>query len=89
MPGAINIGQFIVSIPLFFLLFFGLAFILNMLIKTTWFPVYAYLALVGGVYAYLGKLAVVDVVILFFGLLGAACGGWAIRTLRRKGYRMF
>ncbi|WP_373277071.1 YuiB family protein [Calditerricola satsumensis] len=30
-----------------------------------------------------------DVVILFFGLLGAACGGWAIRTLRRKGYRMF
>ncbi|GAB6936467.1 YuiB family protein [Calditerricola yamamurae] len=89
MPGTINIGQFIVSIPLFFVLFFGLSFILNMLIKTTWFPVVAYLALVGGVYLYVGKLTLVDMVILFFGLLGAVTGGWAIRTLRRKGYRMF
>lgn len=34
--------SFIISILLFMVLFFGMAFILNMLIKTTWIPVILY-----------------------------------------------
>jgi hypothetical protein len=31
-------AQFIISILLFLILFFGIGFLLNMLLKTTWFP---------------------------------------------------
>jgi hypothetical protein len=34
----VNILQFIISILLFLILFFGIGFILNMLLKTTWLP---------------------------------------------------
>ncbi len=33
-----NILQFVISILLFLILFFGIGFILNMLLKTTWLP---------------------------------------------------
>ncbi|BBW97391.1 MULTISPECIES: YuiB family protein [Geobacillus] len=35
------------------------------------------------------SLAAADVLILASGFAGALCAGWAIRTLRAKGYRMF
>lgn len=38
----ISAPAFIISILLFMVLFFGMAFIVNMLIKTTWVPVILY-----------------------------------------------
>nr|WP_313782458.1 YuiB family protein [Paenibacillus larvae] len=39
--------QLVIVTVLLFVLFFGLGFILNMLIKTTWLPIYMYFLLVG------------------------------------------
>lgn len=86
-----NIAQFIISIPLFMLLAFGIGFILNMLAKTTWLPILLYL----GVVAYLfffktqGHFALVDWVILCAGLAGSVLSGLVIKTLRERGFRMF
>ncbi|OUM86438.1 MAG: hypothetical protein BAA01_06730 [Bacillus thermozeamaize] len=86
-----NIAQFVISIPLFMLLAFGIGFILNMLAKTTWLPILLYL----GVVAYLfffktqGRFALVDWVILFAGLAGCVLSGIVIKTLRLRGFRMF
>lgn len=92
-----SVPQFIISLPLFFFLAFGLAFIINMLLKTTWVPGYLYVAvmLVSVIAVYFrnnGSVAMlhpVDVTVLLSGLAGAFTGGWTIRLLRRKGYRMF
>ncbi|GAB7388831.1 YuiB family protein [Bacillaceae bacterium] len=84
-----NVAQLIISIPLFLFLAFGIGFILNMLLKTTWVPVVVYLALVAYLFFDKGRLLMVDYVILSSGLIGAVLSGWAIHTLRRKGYRMF
>ncbi|AMX82456.1 hypothetical protein GS3922_01440 [Geobacillus subterraneus] len=35
------------------------------------------------------SLAAADLLILASGFAGALCAGWAIRTLRAKGYQMF
>lgn len=94
----LNILQIIVGIMLAVVLTFGIGFILNMLLKTTWIPAYLYVALV--VYTYVfyesGKFvsnnheyALVDYTIGFFGLVGAGLSGWTIKQLRQKGYRMF
>ncbi|CCQ97908.1 Uncharacterized membrane protein YuiB [[Clostridium] ultunense Esp] len=84
-----NIAQFIISIPLFMVLFFGIGFILNMLLKTTWLPS----VLSGGVFLIAwvatGGLKWVDIVILLSGVLGGVLSSVAIRALRRHGYRMF
>ncbi|GEN35172.1 MULTISPECIES: YuiB family protein [Aneurinibacillus] len=88
-----NIAQFIIGIPLFIVLLFGIGFILNMLIKTTWMPTFLYLSIVAGVLIYLvinhRTPHVVDYVMLTSGLLGAIASGWTIKILRMKGYRMF
>ena len=88
-----NILQFIVAIPLFLVLFFGIGFILNMLIKTTWMPLVLYLLLVVGTLIYLlvnnRVPQVTDYVMLVSGLVGALASGWTIKTLRSKGYGMF
>jgi hypothetical protein len=90
--------QLFIAILLFLVLTFGIGFILNMLLKTTWVPSYIYVALV--VYFYFfyqsGKFisssnnyAFTDYSIGFAGLIGAILSGLAIRVLRQKGYRMF
>lgn len=86
---AMNVAQFIIAIPLFMVLFFGIGFILNMALKTTWFPVYASIVLFAGTWIYLQKLDVTDFVILSCGLIGAVLSSLAIKTLRQRGYRMF
>jgi hypothetical protein len=89
----VNIAQFIIGIPLFIVLLFGIGFILNMLVKTTWMPTFLYVSLVIGVVIYLlmnNRVPhMVDYVMLISGLLGAIASGWTIKTLRMKGYRMF
>jgi hypothetical protein len=87
---AMNVAQLIISIPLLFVLFFGLGFTLNMILKTTWLP----LVLFFGVVLYVGKdvthiVTIVNAVLFFSGLAGALGGIWTIKTLRAKGYRMF
>ncbi|MFC7439719.1 YuiB family protein [Laceyella putida] len=92
MTEAVNLylAQLIISIPLLFVLFFGIGFILNMILKTTWLP----LVIFFGVALYVGKdvhqiFTVVNAVLFFSGLAGAIGGVWTIKTLREKGYRMF
>jgi hypothetical protein len=85
-----NLPQLIISIPLLFVLFFGMGFILNMILKTTWLPLLIFL----GVVLYVGRgvtdiFTVLNVVLFLSGLAGAISGIWTIKTLRVKGYRMF
>ncbi|MFC5469573.1 YuiB family protein [Cohnella suwonensis] len=82
-------------------LFFGIGFILNMLIKTTWFPFWAFVVVVipiGIRYLWQRDLSVTeniqsmlvsDTVMIAAGAVGAYLSGWAIRFLRRGGYKMF
>ncbi|AQS57473.1 MAG: YuiB family protein [Novibacillus thermophilus] len=84
-----NIYQFIVSIPLFLVLAFGLGFIINMIVKTTWAPSYVYILLVAFFVYRSGGMNGLDAVILLTGLVGVILSGIVIRTLRKKGYRMF
>ncbi|PZE21320.1 hypothetical protein CBW46_008110 [Paenibacillus xerothermodurans] len=92
--------QLIIVTVLLFVLFFGLGFILNMLMKTTWFPIYGYIALVIGLVIYwgwgTGSLAsnlaeyyIVDYIPALGGLIGAILSGSTIKMLRTKGYQMF
>lgn len=84
-----NIAQFIISIPLFMILFFGIGFIINMALKTTWFPTYASIVVFIGTWVYLGKLHLIDIIILTSGIIGAIISSLTIRLLRKRGYRMF
>lgn len=93
--------QLIIVTVLAFVLIFGLGFIFNMLLKTTWFPIYAYTVLVVGLMVYAasqkpgslwGNLAVytlTDYTTITAGLLGAVMSGLALRKLRVLGYKMF
>jgi len=85
-----NLLQFAVSIVLFAVLGFGIGFIANMILRTTWLPVIMTVIVVCGALVY--KQIVpgpVDAVILACGMLGTVLSGWTIQTLRKKGYRMF
>lgn len=94
-----NIFQLIIGIVIIFVLFFGLSFILNMLLKTTYLPVLFYVLFIGGwlVYyyesgpigAYLAEYGVVDIIYALFGLAGVVGGGLTIQKLRTMGYKMF
>lgn len=86
---AFNIYQFIVSIPLFLLLAFGLGFIINMILKTSWLPVYIYVIVVAFLVYRSGGMNAIDAVVLLAGAAGAVLSGLVIRKLRRMGYRMF
>ncbi len=85
-----NIIQFVISIVLFTVLAFGIGFILNMVLKTTWLPVVACVGVVVGALIYQKIIpSVFDLTILIFGLAGSILSGWTIQVLRKKGYRMF
>ncbi|NOU92797.1 hypothetical protein GC093_06070 [Paenibacillus sp. LMG 31456] len=92
--------QLVIVTVLLFVLFFGLGFILNMLMKTTWFPIYGYIALViflvvywgwgtGSLATNLAEYGIADYVPAVGGLIGAALSGSTIKSLRTKGYTMF
>ena len=92
--------QFVIAIVLFFVLFFGIGFILNMLMKTTWFPIYGYIAILiglaiwlswkdGSLLSNLAEYTWVDYTTAIGGLAGCILSGYAIKTLREKGFKMF
>ncbi|WP_019123759.1 YuiB family protein [Brevibacillus massiliensis] len=85
-----NILQFLVSIVLFTVLAFGIGFIINMILRTTWLPVVIAFGVIIGALVY-NKIVpgLVDIIILAFGIAGSVVSGWTIQTLRKKGYRMF
>jgi hypothetical protein len=81
-------------------LFFGMGFILNMLMKTTWFPTYAYVLLIIGlviywawgtnsILSYIAEFSYVDYITAIGGLIGAYLSGSAIKALRIRGFKMF
>lgn len=93
----LEIIQEIVGALLFFVLLFGIAFIINMLIKTTWFPALLWIIVFIplGVWHYwkpgltLGSFLAVWLPSILSSTAGALVGGWAIRKLRKGGYKMF
>ncbi|NIK70175.1 MULTISPECIES: YuiB family protein [unclassified Paenibacillus] len=93
--------QLIVATVLFLVMMFGIGFILNMLLKTTWFPIYVFIIVLlplGIWYTWndsesfaknFTDFTYVDVIPVIGALAGAYISGWAIRALRRGGYKMF
>ncbi|MFY0544746.1 YuiB family protein [Brevibacillus sp. H7] len=82
--------QFAVSIVLFAVLGFGIGFIINMVLRTTWLPVVITVGVIVGALIYKQIIpGVVDSIILACGMIGTVVSGWTIQTLRKKGYRMF
>ncbi|WP_082112521.1 YuiB family protein [Paenibacillus sp. DMB20] len=92
----------VVLMILFFVMMFGIGFILNMLMKTTWFPCYLFVIVILPVVVYslwnrdqmtllahLGSFQLVDYLTGLAGLAGAFLSGWTIKTLRIKGFKMF
>ena len=95
-----NIFQVLVIVVLAFVLIFGVGFIFNMLLKTTWFPIYAYAAVIAGLFVYFEwgsenmlrnilTYGVIDWLAVLGGLAGAYVSGLAIKTLRARGFKMF
>jgi len=90
----LNPPQIVISIVLFLVLFYGIGFLINMLLKTTWLPgIILYPAVVILIVSFygngFGQLLFIDIVILSAGLIGALLSGYTIKVLREKGYRMF
>lgn len=90
--------QVAIAMVLFFVLTFGIGFILNMLIKTTWFPIYLFIFVViiyilnrgwGDIMAHLMKYGWPDILIFVGGFIGAVVSGITINMLRKNGYKMF
>lgn len=97
----VELLQLPILLVLFFVLLFGIGFILNMLLKTTWFPIYAYVLVLLPLVIYwqydhqlsfmdnLLEYQIADYLTGLGGLLGAYFSGSTIRSLRQKGFRMF
>lgn len=93
--------QAAIATLLIFVLVFGIGFILNMLLKTTYFPLYAYLALVVAMIVWfwqkddlslgatIAGFGIPDYAAMVGGLVGAWLSGSTIKLLRTKGYKMF
>ncbi|GAB6991557.1 YuiB family protein [Paenibacillus pini] len=92
----------LVLMVLFFVMMFGIGFILNMLMKTTWFPSYLFIIVILPVVVYslwdrdsisfvghLESFHVVDYLTGVAGLAGAIISGWSIQKLRKGGFKMF
>lgn len=87
---------------LFFVMMFGIAFILNMLMKTVWFPACLFLLVILPMMVYsvwgrgtvdlaehLASFRIMDYAVALAGFFGAVLSGWATRKLRLGGYKMF
>ncbi|MFX3632038.1 MAG: YuiB family protein [Candidatus Pristimantibacillus sp.] len=93
--------QLIVATVLFLVMMFGIGFILNMLLKTTWFPIYLFFIVLIPLGIWwtwddsqsaidnFTAFTFVDLLPVIGALVGAYVSGWAIRALRRGGYKMF
>ncbi|TXC91212.1 hypothetical protein FS935_09960 [Metabacillus litoralis] len=105
----LSLPVLLISMLLFLVLFFGIGFLLNMLLRMSWimaiiYPLVCifiiddvrfiqYFQNPGESFAELGNkitsLALADLLILSFGLIGAILAGVTIKMLRKRGYQMF
>jgi len=93
----LEIVQEIIGAVLFFVLLFGIGFIINMLVKTTWLPAILWVVIFIplGIWHYwkpgltLGSFLAVWLPAIISSTAGAIASGWAIRKLRKSGYKMF
>lgn len=98
----IHIIQTAVATVLFFVMMFGIGFILNMLLKTTWFPILLFFVVLIGLAIWspwdessnpsmsnIGSYTVIYYIPIIGALIGAYVSGWAIQALRKGGYKMF
>lgn len=96
----IDIIQLVILLVLVFVLMYGIGFIFNMLLKTTHFPIYLYVAAVIGMLVYwawnseslwghLAGLKFGEYLLFVSGLAGAILSGKTIQMLRVRGYKMF
>jgi len=97
----VDILQLVIATVLFFVMMFGIGFILNMLLKTTWFPIYLFVLILLPVFiwqtwdsdrSFWGNFTAftfVDILPAIGALIGAYVSGATIRALRRGGYKMF
>ncbi|MBB3108410.1 thiol:disulfide interchange protein [Paenibacillus phyllosphaerae] len=93
--------QLVIAMVLFFVMMFGIGFILNMLLKTTWFPIYLFILVLVPVFIWqtwddsknfagnFTAFTFVDILPVIGALIGAYVSGSTIRYLRRGGYKMF
>ncbi|SFE54092.1 Putative membrane protein [Paenibacillus algorifonticola] len=93
--------QLIIATVLFLVMMFGIGFILNMLLKTTWFPIYMFIIVLVPFYVWstwdktlstsenFTSFTFIDLVPVFGALIGAYLSGWTIQALRKGGYKMF
>ncbi|MFC4076002.1 YuiB family protein [Salinithrix halophila] len=84
-----SLPQIVVAVLLFTFMGFGISFILNMILKTTWVPLVLYAGLLTYYFVTMGVLKSGDYLMLAMGLIGILAGSWTIRYLRVNGYRMF
>ncbi|NBI28861.1 YuiB family protein [Chengkuizengella marina] len=101
MNADVDIIQLPILFALTFVLFFGIGFILNMLLKTTWFPTYVYVFVVIPYMVYwlweagqslltnISHYQITDYITFIGGLVGAILSGITIKKLRDQGYKMF
>ncbi|RAP75390.1 YuiB family protein [Paenibacillus montanisoli] len=101
MNGDVNILQLIIATVLFFVMMFGIGFILNMLLKTTFFPIYLFLIVLVPLFIWqtwddtksvsgnFTSFTFVDILPAIGALIGAYVSGSTIRALRKGGYKMF
>lgn len=98
----VYIIQTCVATVLFFVMMFGIGFILNMLLKTTWFPIVLFFIVLIGLAIWspwdeasnptfdnIGDYTIIYYIPIIGALIGAYVSGWAIRALRKGGYKMF
>ncbi|MFC0333094.1 YuiB family protein [Paenibacillus sepulcri] len=97
----VDILQLVIATVLFLVMMFGIGFILNMLLKTTWFPIYMYVIVLIPIFiwqtwddtkSFAGNFSAftfVDILPAIGALIGAYVSGATIRALRRGGYKMF
>jgi hypothetical protein len=86
------IVQHMIGAVLIFVLFFGIGFTINMLVKTTWFPVWFYVVAIVPLAVIFGDFEALSIDFVIYGLgglVGAVLSGTIIRTLRNQGYKMF
>ncbi|MFF2885265.1 YuiB family protein [Paenibacillus sp. NPDC057967] len=98
----IMIVQAAVATVLFFVMMFGIGFILNMLLKTTWFPMILFAIVLIGLLIWspwdaasnptldnIGTYTTIYYLPIIGAMIGAYVSGWAINALRKGGYKMF
>ncbi|HIW33010.1 MAG TPA: YuiB family protein [Candidatus Paenibacillus intestinavium] len=94
--------QIIIATMLFLVMAFGIGFVINMLVKTTWFPTYFIIAIIivlavwapwGGnnekLIDVISNYTIIDFIPVIGAIAGALLSGTSMKALRKAGFKMF